>query len=198
MPRMIRCLALVISLALFAAACGDDDESSAADSVPTETTDGDTPTEPSGPAAAPSGAGDTGSGFIRIGDETHELTIGSCVSMFGILGGDGQGVDHEDLYLTFDFSPEDWQDRPATEGWEGAGSIQLGSDDPYVQWETGDELRWLNLEGVDVDELVISSFTIDERSQSVRGEATFIDLAAHFDPSRDAEPTAATFEFNCP
>ena len=94
-----------------------------------------TPPAPSGSNAA------AGTGTITIGDLSHELTIIRCVAIAGAIGADAVSVSEPDnVDVNFSFSPENWQDRPASEGWTETGTARLDVDDPYQQWESGPSL----------------------------------------------------------
>jgi hypothetical protein len=183
------------------AACGDDDDVAStddADLVEDAAASGDDADQGAdgGDAAA---AGPGGSGYIELGDVRHELTVTSCMSMFGALGGVAESTeDPENVEVTFDFAPEDWQERDASEGWETAGGVTVRSEEPYQQWETGqDNLFGINLpDGVEASELDVTAIDIDADAQTVSGEATFIDLMAAM--AGDAEPVAGSFAFSCP
>ena len=194
--------AALVAASMLLASCGDDDDDVAAtddaDLVTDAAASGDEADEGGeGDEAAPAGPG--GSGYIELGDVRHELTVTSCLEMFGALGGVAESVeDPENIEVTFDFSPEDWQERDASEGWETAGGVTVRSEEPYQQWETGqDNIFGFNLpDGVDASELDVTAIDIDADAQTVSGEATFIDLMAVM--AGDAEPVAGSFAFSCP
>lgn len=192
-------VAALVAASMLLAACGDDDDDVAAtddvELVEDAAASGDDADEGDGAGSAEPG----GSGYIELGDVRHELTVTSCMSMFGALGGVAEGVeDPENVEVTFDFSPEDWQERDASEGWETAGGITVRSEEPYEQWETGqDNVFGFNLPaGVDGSEIDVTAIDIDAEAQTVRGEATFIDLMAVM--AGEAEPVAGSFAFSCP
>jgi hypothetical protein len=224
----LRRLAVVPIAALALAACGGDGDDEADDQPAVEevgdgattddaaddgaTSDGDPEGAPAGtdepPATdAPSGGGDSGSaggaagtGFIQIGDVRHDLTVGRCINLFGAIGGDAASVTEPDnVEVSFDFSPDDWQERPASEGWEENGSVTLRSEEPYLQWETGPSLIELfNLPaGLDPAAIDITSFDIDDSGRSVQGEAIFIEVTALL-TGAEVVPTPGTFAFSCP
>lgn len=149
---------------------------------------------------AAASAGGTGLGMIEIGDVRHELTITRCLQMFGAIGGDGVSVSEPDnVSITFEFSPEDWNERDESEGWSENGTVRLDSDDPYRQWESGQSLLELyNLpDGVELSELDITSYDISDDGQSVTGEATFIELTSVM-TGTEPGPIPGTFSFSCP
>lgn len=197
--------AALVAASMLLAACGDDDDDVAATDDADLVTDaaasgaeadeGDEADEAD--EAAPAEPG--GTGYIELGDVRHELTVTSCLEMFGALGGVAESVeDPENIEVTFDFSPEDWQERDASEGWETAGGVTVRSEEPYQQWETGqDNIFGFNLpDGVDASELDVTAIAIDADAQTVSGEATFIDMMAVM--AGDAEPVAGSFAFSCP
>ncbi|MCO8126074.1 hypothetical protein NHL50_02505 [Acidimicrobiia bacterium EGI L10123] len=194
--------AALVAASMLLAACGDDDDAVAAtddaDLVEDAAASGDDADEGAeGGDAAPAEPG--GSGYIELGDVRHELTVTSCLEMFGALGGVAEGTeDPENIEVTFDFPPEDWQERDASEGWETAGGVTVRSEEPYQQWETGqDNIFGFNLpDGVDASELDVTAIDIDADAQTVSGEAIFIDLMAVM--AGDAEPVAGSFAFSCP
>jgi hypothetical protein len=155
---------------------------------------------PAGGGGAGAGFAPAGTGFIEIGDLRHELTVTGCVNLFGAIGGNAESVTEPDnVEVNFDFSPEDWQERAASEGWEENGAITLRSEEPYLQWETGvSALELYNLPaGTDAAALDITSFDIDDAGQSVQGEAVFLDIVTIITGGA-AEPTPGTFAFSCP
>ena len=200
-PRSRSAAAALVAASMLLAACGDDDDVAStddADLVEDAAASGDDADQGAdgGDAAA---AGPGGSGYIELGDVRHELTVTSCMSMFGALGGVAESTeDPENVEVTFDFAPEDWQERDASEGWETAGGVTVRSEEPYQQWETGqDNLFGINLpDGVEASELDVTAIDIDADAQTVSGEATFIDLMAAM--AGDAEPVAGSFAFSCP
>lgn len=178
-------------------ACGDDDDDGAAATDDADLLEEASASGGAGDPVAPAGPG--GAGHIQIGDVRHELTVTSCMEMAGALGGIAEGTDDpENLEVTFDFAPEDWQARDASEGWETAGGITVRSEEPYEQWETGqDNIFGFNLpDGVDASELDITAVDVDVDAQTASGEATFIDLTAVM--AGDAEPVDGSFSFACP
>lgn len=192
-----RTVPALAALALLGA-CGDDGGDDDAASTPADTEE---QAESSGDdGGASESAGGTGTGFVQIGDERFEFTIEDCIAMFGAVAGSGVGVDDpENLEVSFDFSPDDWQDRPASEGWESNGAITVRSEEPYLQWETGGEVLAgvFNLPaGIDAADLDITSYDIDEGSSTVTGEATFLELNAVM--TGGGEPTDGSFELSCP
>ena len=205
--RRARPAVALVAVSMLLGACGgDDDDGAAVDDVDlvedaAAATDagaddeGDDAGEGDGEGSAEPG----GTGHIELGDVRHELTVTSCMSMFGALGGVAESTeDPENIEVTFDFAPEDWQDRDASEGWETAGGVTVRSEEPYQQWETGqDNIFGFNLpEGVDASELDVTSIDIDADAQAVSGDATFIDMMAVM--AGDAEPVAGSFAFSCP
>lgn len=155
----------------------------------------------SDPASSPVTAeGGTGVGNVRIGDEVWDFTIVRCQSLAGALGGQGQSVDDPDnVDVNFEFQPEDWEDRNASEGWDDTASIRLDSEEPYLQWETGlSALRDYNLPaGLTADDTPVTSFDISDDGQTVTGEAQFVDINALFS-GQTPKIMAGTFSFSCP
>ncbi len=224
-----RRLALVPVAALALVACGGDgdddaDTQTAAEEAGEGATDdgaagddgaasdgeaGDAPGATDAPTAtdAPAGGGDSGSsggaagtGFIQIGDLRHDLTISRCIAAFGAIGGAAESVtEPENVEVNFSFSPDDWQQRPASEGWDENGSVTLRSEDPYLQWETGpSELEFYNLPaGLDPATIDITRFDIADSGRSVQGEAVFVEIAVLF-TGAEPVPTPGTFAFTCP
>ncbi len=192
-----RTVPALTALALLAACGGDDSSSTPADA--------DRPTEEAGETSggdggSSEGAGGTGTGYVEIGAERFEFTIDGCISAFGAVAGNGVGVeDPDNTEVAFDFAPDDWRDRPASEGWESDGAITVRSEEPYLQWETGGEvLASFNLPaGIDAADLTISSYEIDEGTSTVTGEAVFLEVNAVM-AGTAAEPTEGSFELSCP
>jgi len=137
-------------------------------------------------------------GFIQIGDVRHELTVQRCLSMFGALSANAVSVTEPDnLSAHFEFSPADWRQRNASEGWEEAGTITVRSDDPYNQWETGlSAVSGYNLGGLDPTSIDITSLEITPGGRGARGEARFVEMRALM--GGNAAPIPGSFEFNCP
>lgn len=184
---------LVLMLAL--AACGSSDSDDASERG--DTSDDET-TQPGGATDAP--AGGTGEGRIEIGDVSYDLEVNRCVTMFSAVSGDATAVSEPDnVEVSFDFSPEDWAERDASEGWSENGSVRLDVEDPYTQWVTGNSvLEGYNApDGVDLNALDITSYDISDDGQSITGEAQFIELNAMLSGTA-TEPTAGTFSFSCP
>jgi hypothetical protein len=209
-----------LALGVLVAACGSDDEanvSGSSDAAPvtdaategtdapdeatdtdTASSDGDAPAATVDDGAAAAGA--AGTGIVEIDGTRFDVTVIDCIDLAGALGGRFEGVDEPDnVRGDFSFSPDDWESRDASEGWEEPGSVTLRVEDPYLQWETGASLvEGYNLpDGVSADEIVVSSFDIDEQALSVRGKATFFEVNSLFAGSA-TEPAYGTFEFNCP
>jgi hypothetical protein len=88
-----------------------------------------------------------------------------------VFAGAVAGGDPDNLGVTFDFSPQDWSEKASSEGWEHAGGVTVRSEEPYEQWESGQEdLAGFNLpDGLDPAEIDIT-----------------------------ADPVAGTFAFACP
>lgn len=199
-------VAALLAGTILLAGCGDDDDVAEADDVDlvedaaasTDEDAGDDTAEADGVDEA-SSAAPGGSGHVQIGDVRYELAVTSCLNMAGAIGGRAEAVDDpENIEVTFDFAPEDWQDRDASEGWETAGGVTVRSEEPYQQWETGqDNIFGFNLpEGVDGSQLDVTAIDIDTDAQTVTGEATFIDLGAVM--AGAGEPVAGSFAFSCP
>lgn len=149
-------------------------------------------------APAPVSAG-AGTGMIQIGEVRHDLTITRCMDLFGaITGGAVSVTEPENVDVSFDFSPEDWNER-ASEGWVENGTIRLDSEDPYLQWETGrSQLELFTLpDGLEYGDVDITSYDISDDLQSVSGEAQFIELNAMLSGATST-PTSGSFSFSCP
>lgn len=188
-----------LALMLVLAACGSDGSDGAKDGADADKTDqastGDEATD--SPAES---SGGTGTGTIEIGDLQHDLTVTRCLNMFGTIGGDAASVSEPDnVDVSFEFSPNDWRDRDASEGWTEDGTIRLDSEDPYEQWETGASiLDQYNLPaGTQAEDFEITSYVIADDGQSVTGEAQFVELYALLGGTT-TEPTTGTFSFSCP
>ncbi len=217
--KSLRMFAAAFALGVLIAACGSDEEANVSDSddvapvsdaaaEETDAPDAVNDTDPASsdadePAAAVddgAAAGEAGTGFVEIDSTQFDLTVVDCIDLAGALGGRFEGVDEPDnVRGDFSFSPDDWESRDASEGWEEPGTITVRVEDPYLQWETGASLvEGYNLpDGVTADEIVVSSFDIDEQARSVEGTATFFEVNSLFAGSA-TEPSAGTFEFNCP
>jgi len=142
--------------------------------------------------------GNAGVGFIQIGNMRHELTVQRCLSMFGALSANAVSVTEPDnLSAHFEFSPADWRQRDASEGWEEAGTITVRSDNPYNQWESGlSAVSGYNLGSLDPTSIDITSLEITPGGRGARGEARFVEMRALM--GGNAVPTTGLFEFNCP
>ncbi len=175
-------------------------DSASSDSASSDTTAAASGEEPesasSDDESSPSGSG---TGTIEIAGERHDLTITRCFAMAGAIGGDGVSTSEPDnVQFTFEFAPEDWADR-TSEGWTENGTVRLDSDDPYLQWESGESLLELyNLpDGAEPSSFVVTSYDIADDGQSVSGEAVFLELTALM-TGEGAEPLPGTFAFSCP
>lgn len=152
------------------------------------------------PPASPGDNGAAGTGTITVGDVTHELTITRCVAMAGAIGADAVSVSEPDnVSADFSFSPEDWQDRPASEGWTETGTVRLDSDDPYLQWESGaSTFEFFNLPaGVSATDYDITSLDISDDGQSASGTANFVEINTLLGGT-DTTPIPGSFAFTCP
>ncbi len=191
-----------LGLMLVLAACGSGDSAVVKDAgdpgKPTETSVGNGVKEP---AAAPGGgAGGTGLGHVEIGDARYDLTITRCTTLAGALSGGGVSVsDPDNVDVTFEFPPEDWAERPKSQGWTDNPTIRLDSADPYLQWNAGPtQVEGYNLpDGLKATDLAITNVDIADDGQSVTGEGQFIEVNALF-AGKEAKPTAGTFSFSCP
>lgn len=120
--------------------------------------------------------------------------------MFGAIGGDAESVTEPDnVEVNFSFSPDDWRDRPASEGWEESGTITVRIEEPYSQWETGPSLvsMFQLPDDIDPTSVDIQEFDIDDAGNSVRGTARFVDPIAGM-MGGDIVAVDGTFEFTCP
>ena len=120
--------------------------------------------------------------------------------MAGALSANAVSVGEPDnIDVNFEFSPEDWRERNASEGWTETGSVRLDSEDPYQQWMLGmSSLEGFNLaDGSTAADFDIATIDISDDGQSARGAATFIDINALISGG-DAVPTTGSFEFTCP
>jgi len=118
----------------------------------------------------------------------------------GALSANAVSVGEPDnIDVNFEFSPEDWRERNASEGWTETGSVRLDSEDPYQQWMSGmSSLEGFNLsDGSTAADFDIATIDISDDGQSARGAATFIDINALISGG-DAVPTTGSFEFTCP
>ncbi len=124
--RAIGCLALLLSLAVIVAACGNGGEEDAAADVPEETDApaaledapadeapaDETPADEADdavPEAIADLASETGSATVTIGDETYEFSlagtkavggttyVGRCETLFGMIIGSGYVTDERDI-----------------------------------------------------------------------------------------------------
>lgn len=210
----LRSLAAVMAAGLVVAACGGDDDTTSttadgaagaddATASPATADEELADEEPADSADTPDdtgGTGEAGVGFVEIGGTRFDVTVSDCIEMAGAIGGRFVGVDDAaNVSGNFTFSPNDWESRDAGEGWTDAGSLTLRSDDPYLQWETGQELvEGYNLPaGVTADQLAVTEYRIDEDAPSVRGTAGFLDVNALMTGTA-TEPVTGTFELTCP
>ncbi|MFN3218078.1 MAG: hypothetical protein ACE367_16400 [Acidimicrobiales bacterium] len=175
--------ALVLSIALVAAGCGDDDDGAAEDG-----------------AAEDGAAEEPGTGTITIGDLSWDLDVTRCVTLAGAIAADAVAVDEPDnVTVSISLSPEDWRDRPESEGWTANGTVRLDIDEPFQQWESGIEaFEGLTLPpGQAREDFAIESYDVADDGMSVEGEATFVavDELLLGDP---VEPTPGSFAITCP
>lgn len=192
-----------LALMLVLAACGSGDSNEVMDGgdpgKAIQTAIGDD-AEEAVVAPGGGGAGGTGLGHVEIGDVRYDLTITRCTTLAGALSGGGASVsDPDNVDVTFEFPPEDWAERPKSEGWTDISTIQIDSEEPYLQWNAGPTLvEGYNLpDGLKATDLTITNVDISDDVQSVTGEAQFIEVNALF-AGKDAKPTAGTFSFSCP
>lgn len=188
-----RTASMVGLLAFALAGCGGNTSAPEAASADTGT-----PSRQPEPPAAIGTIGTTGKGFIQIGDLRHELTVKRCITMAGALGGQATSSDQPDnVSVSFDFSPQDWKLRPASEGWEETGSVTLRSKEPYLQWSSGPSgFDGFNLQGIDPATLDITALEISADGRSARGQARFLDVQGLM--RGEANVVDGNFEFSCP
>ena len=207
-----------VGMLLVLTACGGDDDAAPADAADSRASQDDAaaPADGSDAAESPdetaaageavadpsstSSFGEPGTGMIEIGDLRHELTVTRCVSMAGAMGGDAVSVSEPDnVSISFSFSPEDWQDRNASEGWSETGSVRLDNDEPYLQWATGiSSFEGFNLpDGIAAADLDITAIDISDDGRSARGEAMFAEVNSLF-TGGDVLTATGSFEFTCP
>jgi hypothetical protein len=142
--------------------------------------------------------GSPGTGFLKIGDNHHDLEITRCIVAFGALGGSAVSTQAPDnIKVNFEFSPANWRERPETEGWTETGTVSLRSENPYAQWESGlSQVSDYNLDSLDPASLDIIAVEFSADGRSARGEANFL----HVDSIMKGSPSASagSFEFSCP
>ena len=195
----IRRGAIAIALMLGLAACGSGSSDGAKDVV-----DGDKATQTTkaggakdSPAASKGG---TGKGTIQIGDVKHDLTITRCMDLAGAIGGAAVSVSEpENVKVSFEFPPEDWEQRDKSEGWTDMATVRFDSEEPYMQWSAGPTaVEGLNLpDGIKAEDMVITHVDIADDGQSVTGEGQFLDVNAIF-AGKEAKVASGTFSFSCP
>lgn len=100
---------------------------------------------------------------------------------------------------SFNFSPEDWPQHNASEGWTEPGTVQLDSEDPYLQWVSGPSLfEGCNLPAkIDAATIDITGYDIGDDGQGVAGDARFVELNAALGGT-PSESSLGTFSFSCP
>ena len=211
--RGIRALgwsALLLSLALIVAACGNDDgeaateaaaEATTAPSATTEageagageddvTADAD---EDGVPDAIADLASETGSATVTIGDETFEFSlagtstidgttyIGRCQSLFGMIVGGGFATDGQDITVDIEIPPTDWETYEDDR-----------FDPPAIEVEDNpNNASWVADQG---DEFTTGGGVGEYQQEGVTasGSATFVNQWAP-----DSEPVEGTFEIDC-
>ncbi len=149
-------------------------------------------------SAGPAGA--AGTGTMTVGELTYELEVIRCVTLAGAIAADAVAVDEPDnVSVSISLSPEDWQARPASEGWTANGSLRLDVDEPYQQWEAGVEaLEGFNLPGpATLEDFAITSYDVSDDGQSASGEASFASIDALL-RGETLEPTPGRFAITCP
>ena len=203
---------VVLGLLLVSMSCGGSDSTPSADDTPAAEPSGasspadeadapiddeaDAPTE----SAASSSNSAAGTGTITIGDLSHELTMLRCVTMAGAISADGVSVSEPDnVDVSFSFSPEDWRDRPTSQGWTETGTARLDVDEPYEQWESGASVfeGFTLPAGTTAADFDITALDISDDGQSASGEATFVEINALLGVG-DPVPTPGSFAFTCP
>ena len=198
MRRPIRGGALALMLVL--ASCG----SSSSDGAKAKADTDKTAQVPAADKASDSPAtskGGTGTGTIEIGEVKHDLTITRCTNMAGAMGGGAVSASEPDnVDLTFEFPPEDWAERDASEGWaDMASSVRLDSEDPYTQWEFAEAVfeAYDLPDDVEAQDVAATTFDISDDGQTVTGEGQFIEVNALL-AGTATELTTGTFSFSCP
>lgn len=190
MKKTSRILSTVGLLVWGLAGCGEENTASAQTGAQS--------TPPSSESAENASFGKPGTGFIKLGDLQHDLTVRRCITMAGALGGDAVSTDEPGNFkVRFDFSPANWRKRPGSEGWEEAGTIRVDSKTPYKQWESGlSAVSGYNLGGIDPATLDITALEISGNGRSARGEARFLDVGALMQGS--ASTVTGSFALTCP
>lgn len=200
LPSLAR--ACILALVVMTAGCGGEPRVE-----PTTVADANTAT---GAEASTAGAAGTtgavpakagaapGTGVIEIGALRRDLVVKRCMTMAGALGADAVAADGTgNLKVRFDFSPADWRERSASEGWAETGSISLRADEPYLQWESGPSvIAGYNLRGTDPASLAIIVLEMSEERRRARGTARFLDVNALM--RGEVVTTEGRFEFTCP
>ncbi len=211
--RGIRALgwsALLLSLALIVAACGNDDGEAATEAAAEVTTvpsaateageagaDEDDVTadadEDGVPDAIADLASETGSATVTIGDETFEFSlagtstidgttyVGRCQSLFGMIVGGGFATDGRDITLDIEIPPTDWETYEDDRF--DPPAIEVEDNPNNAKWvaDQGDE----SATGGGVGEY-------EQEGVTASGSATFVNQWAP-----DSEPVEGTFEIDC-
>jgi hypothetical protein len=198
-------IALLLAVIVIVSGCGGDD-TDATDIDTTDTDTGDTTEAEAADAAPPAAAssdasaGAPGTGTITVGDQTFELEVVRCVTLAGAIGAEAVAVDEPDnVSVSISLSPDDWRDRPASEGWTANGSLRLDIEEPYQQWEAGVEaVELYNLpDGLTPEDFAIASYVVSDDGQSAKGEAAFVSVDSLL-RTEGIEPTPGSFAVTCP
>lgn len=199
-------LAVLLSLVVVVAACGNDDDAESGDTEPTdgpaaaengadapEDTDGPIVGDDEVPDAIADLASETGSATVTIGDETFEFSlagtktvdgttyVGRCQTLFGMIIASGFVADDRDITVDMEVPPVDWETYEDDR-----------FDPPAVEVEDNENnADWIADVGVEfatgsgVGEFV-------QEGATASGSAIFVN---QWDP--DSDPVEGTFEVDC-
>jgi hypothetical protein len=191
---------LVLSLLLFAVACGDDDSapSSSGASSSSGSSDATTPSA----AAGNDGGGAPSTSDAALGDDTATVTIGDqtwtfdvstlCLSAFGAFGADGKAADGSDVDVNVSLPPNDWETRSDSADWDPP-SVRLGDDENDLDWVAGGDVITA-LTGVTPEMSQVTSFMIDGSTAS--GTAVFVESYAVL-KGEAPQPVEGSFAVSC-
>lgn len=207
--RTVAWAALLLSLLLIVAACGDEGGDAATDAATETAAPATTATESGGdseedpdvaadpddavPAAIADLASESGSATVTIGDETFEFSlagtstvdgttyVGRCQSLFGMIIGNGYATDGRDITVDMEIPPTDWETYEDER-----------FDAPTVEVEDGvANASWV---ADQTDEFVTGGGVgeYEQEGETASGAATFVNQWAP-----DSEPVEGSFDIDC-
>lgn len=193
----------MVMILTFAFACGGSDDN-----------DSNTPTPGSqgGSSSTAASQSNTSSNIpvdtavVTVGTKKYEFStddifgIDRCLTLFGVVAGNGEASDGSDVEINFDVPPVGYENQRGFEDYDPP-SIEVEDKDTGQRWMAGGDLSWLG-EPPSPGESQIDSYTTQGGAAS--GTATFMDINAYSDfvfrsggGAERPEPVTGTFEVHC-